>query len=195
MIRIGVTGGIGSGKTRFCQFLQSLGAYVVYADDFAKELMVTDPVVKANLKAVFGDETYLDTGELNKSHLIREAFEKGRVEELNAVVHPQLRIRTKELADKLDKEGHNVFVYEAAVLLNEGRPDNFDHIVLLLANEELRTNRVVERDDTDPKLVLDRIQSQPDFESLRPIVDHIIVNDGDLDDLQKAADEFYRSLF
>ena len=191
MIRVGVTGGIGSGKTEFVNELQRIGAHVLNADDFAKYLMVTDAELKEQLIQVFGAETYLTDGALNKDHLIEEAFKKGRVQELNQTVHPILRQRTKSYADDLESKGEKVFVYEAAVLLNEGRPDGFDVVVMLLSDKNRRVKRVVERDETSEEAILDRIDAQPDFEKITDLADVIVHNDGSLDELKEKTNSLY----
>ena len=122
MIRVGVTGGIGSGKTTFCRKWEELGAFVLYADDFAKELMVSDEKMISSIKKTFGNESYKNDGSLNRTFLAKEAFEKGRVEELNAIVHPILWEKIDQLSDQKEKEGIQVFVKEAAILLQHGRP-------------------------------------------------------------------------
>jgi dephospho-CoA kinase len=83
MIKVGITGGIGSGKSTVCKEWEKLGAVVFYADDEAKKLMVTDRLSRQKLTDAFGPQTYKADGSLNKAHLIEEAFIKGRVEELN----------------------------------------------------------------------------------------------------------------
>ena len=90
MIRVGVTGGIGSGKTTLCKEWEKLGAFVVYADDLAKKLMVEDEELVKKIKSTFGDKAYDEYGSLNRQYLAQEAFEKGRVNELNNLVHPVL---------------------------------------------------------------------------------------------------------
>ena len=103
MISVGITGGIGSGKTTVASIWESLGATVVYADDLAKQLMQTDPDLKRKLSETFGEETYHSDGSLNKPHLIKEAFHKNRVEELNSIVHPAIRIEAKDLIKKAER--------------------------------------------------------------------------------------------
>ena len=149
MIKVGVTGGIGSGKTTFCKKLEELGAFVLYADDFAKDLMISDIELISSIKKVFGKESYLEDGSLNKEHLALEAFEKNRVNELNAIVHPILWKRIEELSEQKEREGWEVFVKEAAILLQNGRPDNIDCVVLLLSDEKERINRAVNRDKSN----------------------------------------------
>ena len=195
MIRVGLTGGMGSGKSTFMEVWKSLGAEVLNADDFAKDLMVSDPIIINRLKNTFGEETFLEDGSLNKDHLIEQAFKNGRVEELNEVVHPQLRFRTKEYADRLEQEEETeVFLYEAAVLLNEGRPDGFDVIILLTSDKNNRVNRVAKRDQVTSESVIQRMQSQPDFEKITHLADIVISNDKTIEDLKSEARKLYHSV-
>lgn len=198
MITVGITGGIGSGKTTVARIWDELGARVVYADDLAKELMRTDPDLKRQLVEVFGEETYSASGELNKSHLIREAFHNGRVNELNAVVHPAVREKIQELAEEARHSASNketdLFAYEAAILLNEGRPKYVDKVLIVLSDKELRMKRVSQRDSVDPGEVLARMDIQPDFHQLTHLADHILENNGSLEELREKAKNLYDEL-
>ncbi|MEX2457050.1 MAG: dephospho-CoA kinase [Balneolaceae bacterium] len=194
MITVGVTGGIGSGKTTVCEIWEKLGAKVIYADDLAKELMQTDERLKKRLVEAFGDNTYLEDRSLNKPHLIKEAFEKHRVEELNDIVHPILREKIKELILFHEQEGVDVFVVEAAVLLNKGRPDYVEKIVLVTSDKKNRVERVIKRDKSTEQEIIARLNKQPDFEKASHLVDQIIVNNGTLDDLSDAATKLYKRL-
>ena len=190
MIRVGITVGIGSGKSTLRKVWEKLGASVMDADAYARELMVSDPLIIKELTKTFGAKTYHKDGSLNKEHLIKEAFKKGRVAELNAVVHPQLRKRTMEYMQKLPLDTP-IFAYEAAVLLNEGRPEGFDCVVLMLAAEQNRLERVSSRDGSTEQDVLNRMQAQPDFGQLRDLADIIIRNDGSLEELKEKAEKTY----
>ena len=194
MISVGITGGIGSGKTTVARIWESLGATVVYADDLAKQLMQTDPNLKRKLSETFGEETYNSDGSLNKPHLIKEAFHKNRVDELNSIVHPAIRIQAKDLIKKAEREGTELFAYEAAILLNEGRPDYLDVVVLVTSDRENRLARVSERDSVDSSDVEARMAKQPDFSTLTHLVDYTIENNSTLDDLKKRAERLYHSL-
>lgn len=191
MIRVGITGGIGSGKTTFCKQWENLGAYVVYADDFAKQLMQEDDELREKIKQAFGESAYQEDGSLNRSYLAEEAFEKGRVEELNAIVHPLLGKRIENLANQKEKEGIKVFAKEAAILLNNGRPEIFDYVIMLLSGEEKRTERVMKRDDVEKDQILSRINKQPDFETLTHLSDFVVVNDGTIEELHLKAEEIF----
>jgi dephospho-CoA kinase len=194
MISVGITGGIGSGKTTVARVWESLGARVVFADDLAKEMMQTDTQLIRKLKNTFGDHAYLADGSLNKPHLIKEAFEKNRVEELNAIVHPAIRRQTKKLIDKAAQEGVELFAYEAAILLNEGRPDYLDVVVLVTSDKKKRLDRVTKRDETGEDEVLARMAKQPDFSSLAHLVDHKIENNGSLEELKTESARLYNQL-
>ena len=191
MIRVGITGGIGSGKTTFCKVWEELGAFVLYADDFAKDLMVSDSEVIAQIKKTFGEGSYNTDGTLNRKYLADEAFANGRVQELNDIVHPALWEKAEELAAQKDKEGVEVFAKEAAILLQNGRPEDLDAVILLLADDDLRKERVIERDNTDADKVEDRMNKQQDFEELAHLCDYIVTNDGSIEDLKSKASDLY----
>ncbi len=187
MIRVGVTGGIGSGKTTLCKEWERLGAFVVYADDLAKKLMVEDEELVKNIKSVFGDEAYQKNGSLNRHYLAEEAFAKGRVTELNRLVHPVLWDKVEEIAAQKEREGVDVFVKEAAILLQNGRPEDLDYVVLVEADEQQRTKRVVERDNSDRKKVEGRISAQQDFSTLTDLADFVVTNNEGVTELKEKA--------
>tara|TARA_R100001143_G_C3361367_1_gene137154 strand:- start:97347 stop:97937 length:591 start_codon:yes stop_codon:yes gene_type:complete len=191
MKTVGVTGGIGSGKTTFCKVWEKLGAAVYYADDSAKRLMVQDEVLIRKLKEAFGEDTYHEDGSLNKSHLIREAFEKGRVDTLNKLVHPAVAKNFKEFVKNAESESKRIVVKEAALLLMGGRPKDLDLIVLILSDKDKRIGRVVERDDVSEKEVENRDSKQPKFDQLTQIADYVVVNDGTLKELEQKAKNLY----
>ncbi len=194
MITVGVTGGIGSGKTTVCKEWEKLGAKVVYADDLAKELMVTDEKLKKSLITAFGDETYHADGKLNRPHLIRHAFEEERVEELNELVHPAVARKFLEISQQAAKDGEKMVVEEAALLLNRGRPEYFDVIVIVTSDEEDRLERVIRRDGVSKEKVLDRAEKQPDFKELTHLADYTIKNNGSLEELKVKSVQLYQTI-
>ncbi len=194
MIRVGVTGGIGSGKTTLCKEWERLGAFVVYADDLAKKLMVEDEKLIKNIKSVFGDEAYLEDGSLNRDYLAQEAFEKGRVTELNRLVHPALWDKVEEIANQKEEEGVNIFVKEAAILLQHGRPEDLDYVVLIEADKQQRTKRVVERDNSDKEKVEGRISAQQDFSTLKYVADFVVINNEGVTELKEKAGELLNEI-
>ncbi len=194
MIKVGVTGGIGSGKTTLCKEWEKLGAYVVYADDLAKKIMVEDKKLVSAIKSVFGEEAYFSDGSLNRSFLAKAAFENERVEELNDLVHPALWKAVETVAKQKEKEGVEVFVKEAAILLKNGRPKNLDYVVLVRSDKKKRIERVVKRDNTKKEKVLNRMNKQQDFSSLSHLSDFEVVNNAGLSDLKKEAQKLFEQI-
>lgn len=194
MITVGITGGIGSGKTAFTKVWESLGARAVYADDLAKEMMQKDSTLIKSLKKTFGEATFYDDGTLNKPHLIEQAFHRDRVDELNSIVHPAIQRKTKALIEEAKKDAVQVFAYEAAILLNNGRPDYLDYVVLVMGDREKRINRVADRDSVNKEAVIARLEKQPDFDTLHHLADFVIINNGTLQELEAKAKSLYRKL-
>ncbi|MGK7371244.1 MAG: dephospho-CoA kinase [Candidatus Halalkalibacterium sp. M3_1C_030] len=191
MVKVGITGGIGSGKTVFCNIFESHGAYVLNADELAKNIMVENPSVKKEIIDTFGAKSYKKDGSLNREYLAEQAFNKDRVEELNDIVHPRIPKTASQLMNKAEKEGYDVFVYEAALLLQNLRPENLDYVILLLADREKRIRRVQERDGVKKELVIDRMQHQQNFEELTHLADIVIENNGTLEELEAKAEKVY----
>lgn len=194
MVTIGLTGGIGSGKSTVARIWQQMGAYVMYADDVAKQLMTEDKQVREALVHAFGQEVYQDDGSLNRPYLISEAFENNRVEELNQIVHPAVYRKTAELIKIKQQEGVKAFVKEAALMLQNGRPKLFDVIVLCEASESLRISRVSQRDNSDSDKVKLRINKQQDFDALKPLADYKIENNGTLAELEHKAERLFMKI-
>ena len=187
MIRVGITGGIGSGKSTVCRIWEDAGVRVISADDVAKELMVTHPDIIKNLKETFGDDAYSPDGSLNRAYLANEAFAKGRVEELNNIVHPVMFAETSRLMDEAEGQGIEVCAKEAALLLKYGRPKDLDVVVLVRADQNKRVLRVAERDKVNEAKVMDRMGKQAADSELRVLSDIEITNDGSLADLERVS--------
>lgn len=194
MITVGVTGGIGSGKSTVCEVWEELGAYVLNADELAKKVMVTHPGVKQELIDTFGIESFRSDGSLNRTHLAGEAFTNNRVEELNAIVHPRLPEASLKKINEAREAGYDVFVYEAALLLENREPGTLDYIVIVLAEDEQRIQWVQDRDETTAGKIKRRMETQRDFEQAVGQADFVIHNDGSLEELRKEAEFLYHKL-
>lgn len=194
MIRAGVTGGIGTGKSTLCDEWEKLGAKIVNADNLARELMVTDSGVRMKLTETFGPETYNSDGSLNKPHLIREAFDNKRVEELNEIVHPAVARKFHEICERAEMEGETMIVEEAALLLNTGRPSGFDAIILVTLPPEKQVKRVTKRDSASEQEVLARMNNQPDFSKLTHLADYVIENNGTEVEFRLNARQLYKDI-
>lgn len=194
MVRIGITGGIGSGKSTVSRVWEEKGAVVCQADRLARQLMENDPAIIAEIKEVFGEAAYREDGTLDRDYLAGEAFEGGRVEELNAIVHPRMPEAVDRRISEARRQGAPAFVYEAALLPGGRKPDFVDYLVIVRSPREQRVRRVSERDGTDPAHVMERMRSQPDFDSLEHLADLVIENDGSLGELRRKAEQAYGRL-
>lgn len=194
MIIVGVTGSIGSGKSTLCQQWEKLGAKVVYADDLAKQLMVTNVDVKHKIQNTFGKKSYHADGSLNKSHLIVEAFKKNRVEELNGIVHPAVAEAFKEICEIEQRKGTAILVKEAALLFSMNKMDNYDVIVIVTSTNDHQVQRVAQRDNVNEEAVIERLEKQPDFEKLKSYADFVVENNGSLEEFEEKAKTLFYTI-
>jgi len=189
---LGVTGGIGSGKTTVCGFLEEKGAKVFYADLEAKQLMQNDDSVRAEIVDTFGADAYRDDGALNREFLAAQVFgDAERLERLNAIVHPRVFESFAAAETRADEEGVDLLVHEAALLFEAGGDAHVDETAAVVAPDEDRIARVVERDDVTPEQVRERMGHQLPQDELRRRADHVIENDGSLSDLREASVDLY----
>jgi dephospho-CoA kinase len=144
-LRIGVTGGIGSGKSLVCNIFQCLGAPVYDADSRAKALMATDPILIGQIKAQFGAQSYTDDGQLNRHFLGEKVFNNPtELARMNQLVHPRVAADSESWFER-NKECPYV-VKEAALLFESGAYKQLDKIIVVTAPEALRIQRVMGRD-------------------------------------------------
>lgn len=176
MLRVGLTGGIGSGKTLVCSIFEKLGVPVYYADTEARILMNTDAELKAGIVKMFGDKMYSKDG-LDRVLLAGSVFgDHEKLSGLNRLVHPSVRKDFNRWA--VLQTGSPYVVEEAAILFESGAGAEMDLTVLIYAPEELRIRRVMERDQTDREAVLKRMGHQLSEEEKMKMAGYIIHNDG-----------------
>ncbi|SHE40980.1 dephospho-CoA kinase [Fodinibius roseus] len=193
MVTVGITGGIGSGKSAVCEVWTRMGGYVLNADDLAKELMVRDADIRRQLVETFGECTFRGDGSLNRAYLAEEAFQKGRVGELNAIVHPKLPDAVKQRMQAAAHKGFRVGIYEAALLLESDHLGFFDHVVLVLADEEKRLEWVRERDNASRRDIKSRMDKQRNFDNATHRADIVIRNEGTLEELKEKAKRVFNT--
>lgn len=177
MLKIGITGGIGSGKTTVCKVFETMGIPIYYADDRAKFLMNTDEFLVTEITKLFGEQAYLSNGELNRPHLASIAFsDKNVLQKLNALVHPVVH----QDSEKWFSEQQNVpyVLKEAALHFETGGYKMLDKMITVFAPKEMRIQRVIQRDNRTVAEVEARINNQmPDSEKVK-LADFVIYNDG-----------------
>lgn len=176
LLKGGITGGIGSGKTIVCKIFEFLGTPVYYADDEAKRLMHQNTKLRSEIQALFGNDAYLPDGTLNKAYLARLIFsDAGRREELNALVHPAV---AADVEAWFNRQNTPYALEEAALLFESGSYQKLDFLITVYAPVELRLSRVMQRDKTSRKEVEKRMKAQwPDQEKIKK-ADFVVRNDG-----------------
>lgn len=176
MITVGLTGGIGAGKSLVASIFEELGYKVFHSDKVAKELMHSDPDVKKAIIALLGDSAYRN-GTLDRAYVARRIFDdKDLREKVNQIVHPATRSAFNKFIDQSD--GANSIVFnEAAILFETGAYKNFDKVILVSAPEDLRIDRVIKRDGSSKDEIQKRISSQWDDRKKSELADFVIVND------------------
>jgi dephospho-CoA kinase len=212
MLRVGLTGGLGSGKTTVATIFRNLGAQVMEADAVGRAMMQPGEVVYAEIVKAFGPSVVQADGTLDRRELARLVFGGGRLVELNAIVHPPVIAEQRRWMEALEKEEPDaVAIYETALLFEASRTagtldwqERFDRRILVTAPEGLRIARYVARigganPDATKRAALERearermAAQMPDEEKMR-LSDAIIRNDGSLEDLTRQTEGIYREL-
>ncbi len=177
-MKVGITGGIGAGKTTVCRIFESLGIPVYYADERAKWLMVNDLRLVSSIKDLFGDKAYLPDGSLDRGLISSIVFsKKEKLDALNAAVHPAV-FRDWEAWEN-EQKGAAYTLREAALLVETGTHRFLDKLIVVTAPLELRIARVMERDGVSRGAVEARIARQlPEEEKVR-LADFVVKNDGE----------------
>lgn len=192
MTTLGVTGGIGSGKTTVCGFLSEQGAKVFYADLEARQLMTEHEAVRQEIMDAFGPDSYADDGSLNRAYLSDVVFGSPKnVERINGIVHPRVHEAFARAAEQAEADGIELLVHEAALIFESGGDKHLDAVAVVVAPDEDRIARVVDRDDSTADAVRDRMGHQLPQEELRRRADYVIENDGTLEDLRRKSVELY----
>ena len=195
VLTIGVTGGIGSGKTEVCRIFEKLGVPVIYADTLARDLSSTDPEIQRLLRQLLGDRTYTSDGVLDRAYVASRIFSDSVLrKKMNAIVHPRVERAIARTVDKLERAGNHLVIVEAALIYEAGLDKTLDAVLVVDADEEGRIARVVERDGVARESVLDRIRAQQDPAVKVKAADFVVVNNGTKEELgQRIA--FFHSVF
>ena len=173
-LKIGITGGIGSGKTTVARIFEVLGIPVYYADDAAKRIMNEDVHLRQEIIKNFGEQSYID-GKLNREFLASIVFhDKKKLAVLNALVHPAT-IRNSIQWMKCQTAPYAI--REAALIFESGVQDQLDYVIGVSAPPELRIERAMQRDNLTRQQVLDRMDRQINETIKMRLCDFVIVND------------------
>jgi dephospho-CoA kinase len=207
MLRVGLTGGLGSGKSTAARMFAAHGAYVFSADEIGREMMQPGQPVYAAIVAHFGPEVVSANGTLDRTALARIAFGQGRIEELNAIVHPAVIARQAELiAETAARDPDAVAMVESALIFEtkygggDGWHTRFDKVILVRASEDIKIARFVARAaggmDDEARQALEaearrRLAQQIDDDRKAAQCDYVLTNDGTTAELQRQVDALW----
>ena len=190
MYKVGLTGGIGSGKSTVAELLSNRGVAVYDSDSRAKALMAGDEALRAALIEAFGVECYTDAG-INRAWLAERVFNnEEELRRLNAIVHPAVMRDFAAWAETV--EGDYV-VMESAILLEAGLESHVDVVVAVMAPKELRLQRAMQRDGASEAQIEERMRNQMSDDERTERAKYAIVNI-DLDELEEDVEQLHRRL-
>ena len=199
MLKIGLTGGVACGKSTVAKMFADLGAQVVDADSIAHDLYRPGQDVYQELVKRFGREIVKPNGEIDRAKLAAAAFDGGRVEELNKIVHPAvIRQQDRWIRELAARDPHAVAVVEAALIFEAGVKDHFDKIMVVSCKPAQKVTRFAERtgrNEADARADVDRrTKAQiPDDEKARR-ADFVIDNSGSLEETRHQVERIYAEL-
>ena len=174
-MKIGITGGIGSGKTTACKVFEVLGIPVFYADTVAKELMHTDILLKKELISAFGPNSYFPNGELNRKYISGIVFkDETQLQILNKLVHPAVFRAFDQWV--LNQRNAPYVLKEAALLFESGSSQMFDYTILVKSPEAIKIQRIIQRDHITESEVRLRMNKQLPDEEKEKLADFILYN-------------------
>lgn len=175
MIKVGITGGIGSGKTTVSGVFKVLGIPVYYADEAARRLMNDDPALKDQIIKSFSEAAYTADGKLNRKWMAEQVFGNNeKLALLNSIVHP---ITIKDAENWMKSQQSHYAIKEAALIFESGAQAGLDFIIGVYAPDSVRVRRVMKRDNVEAAEVQARIDKQMDESKKMDYCDFVIYND------------------
>jgi dephospho-CoA kinase len=196
---VGLTGGIGSGKSTVAARFAELGAELIDADAIAREVVAPDGPALEGLVSRFGEDILRADGSLDRAALASVAFADDDARaDLDRLTHPYIAARiAAKIAEIGARDGarpDDLVVVDHPLLIETGQTGRFDAVVVVVADEEVRVARLVEERGMDPEDIRARMRIQVDDDRRREVADHLVVNDGGLDELREQVDAVHAHL-
>tara|TARA_B110000495_G_scaffold96201_1_gene83219 strand:- start:290 stop:883 length:594 start_codon:yes stop_codon:yes gene_type:complete len=197
MLRVGLTGGIGSGKSTASKFFESFGSFVINADEEAKNLLSSSDTVQHELISEFGTDIIDVSGQINKTKLARVAFQdEEHQQRLNSVIHPYIYNIIDDQFNQILNEGKfDIFVVDGALIFESGYDVHMDYIIVVTALLKNRMERALARGTLSREEILKRIDLQWPEEEKVNLADFVIHNDGSENELKKNVKNLIKKLF
>jgi dephospho-CoA kinase len=193
LVRVGLTGGVASGKSTVSALLRDLGAVVVDADALAREVVAPDTPGLASVLAAFGPEVQAADGSLDRARLGAMVFaDPARRADLEAIVHPLVRARAAEI--EAAAQPGAVVVHDIPLLVETGQAESFDAVIVVDAPEEVQVDRAVRDRGWSPEEARSRIAAQASREERRAAATYVVENSGTTEDLRQRVAEVFAEL-
>jgi len=191
--RVGLTGGIASGKSLIAKQIAHQGILVVDMDLLSKKILDTDPELQNEVKKLFGSPILLGD-QIDRQKLRNAVFnDKAKKAQLEELIHPRVKKQFEELAIKAQKEGKKMIICEAPLLIESGYRSHLDELIVVMAPLEARLNRLINRDAISEDLALKMIKAQVSDDERRKHASIVIENNSSVQDLEKKVDELISS--
>ncbi len=191
MLTLGVTGGLGSGKSTACHFFEQLGAEIFDADKEAKKILFSDDEVREKLVCQFGS-AILKNQEINKTALSEIVFQNQENQQfLNKTLHPLV---TERFLHKKPAVTKDLYIMDAALLFEAKLQQHFDKTLLIYADRDIRIKRALQRGNLAKEQIIDRMNLQMSEENKKSLADIVVTNNGSIGELKKKITVLYKNL-
>ncbi len=196
MLKVGITGGIGSGKSAASERMAELGAYVFDADKEAKQILAENEKIQEDLRDEFGTDVMDPNDSINPKKLARVAFiNEANQSVLNAIIHPYVFNTIDERYDEIkEKDEVTLFVVDAALIYESGLDQHLDYVIVVSAQYGARMNRALQRGTLKREDIQQRMDLQLPEESKVQMADFVIDNNGNQKHLSNQVDEIFQEI-
>ena len=196
MLKVGITGGIGSGKSIVSNFFSNWGAYIFDADKQAKNILLKNETAQSEIISEFGSDVINANNKIDKKKLSRVAFQdEDNQLKLNTIIHPYVFQEIDKQFEKILNTGkHDIFVIDAALIYESGADTHMDYVILICSKIGLRTERVLERGKIDRDQFLQRVNLQWSDKDKIQLADFVIYNNDTKEKLEQKAKTIFNNL-
>ncbi len=195
-IVVAVTGGMGTGQSTVCHFLEKMGVKTINADEVAKQEIENNKEIQTELKKSFGKKIFFRNGKLNRKLLARIAFaDESKTQQLNRIVHPQMVSRIVDLIEQArESDKYSIIAVDAALIYELNLEHMFDAVVVVSSRMSNRIERIQKRDKLSEKEIVDRIKQQIPIGDKLKWADLVVHNNGNLQQLERRSKGLYKKL-
>ena len=196
MLKVALTGGIGSGKSEVSALFKKWGAYIFDADVIAKKILSKNKIAQKELISEFGSDVISAAGDIDKKKLSRVAFKNEFNQmKLNTIIHPYVFKEIDSCFEQiLKKKNHEIFIVDAALIYESGADTHMDYVIVVTSHLKIRTERVMKRGDLTRDQFLERVALQWPEKDKIEMADFIIYNNESRQKLKKEAKYVYNHL-